>query len=139
VSPTSLTPDEIRAAAETHHELGPDYQSAVIESFLDKVGQEIDARVDARLAAAQPMPGLSPYQPNQPQPRQANPRNGSFALAVVSMVLGIPLTGIVAGTHLGIWALTIIWIAIAVINIAYATRDAHAHFHAQAGHHHGGR
>jgi len=51
---SSLSPEEIRAAAETHRELGPDYQSAVIESFLDKVGREIDARVDARLAGAEP-------------------------------------------------------------------------------------
>jgi len=49
-----LTPEEIRAAAETHRELGPDYQSAVIESFLDKVGREIDARVDQRMAIARP-------------------------------------------------------------------------------------
>src|SRR5215469_2798464 len=53
VNSPSLSPDEIRAAAETHRDLGPDYQSAVIESFLDKVGREIDARVDARVAAAQ--------------------------------------------------------------------------------------
>ena len=43
-------PDEVRAAAETHRELPPEYQTAVIESFLSKVDREIDARVDARLA-----------------------------------------------------------------------------------------
>jgi hypothetical protein len=48
-----LSPEEIRAAAEIHQELGPNYQQAVIESFLDKVGREIDARVDARLAQQQ--------------------------------------------------------------------------------------
>jgi hypothetical protein len=51
-----LTPDEIRAAAETHSEVGRDYSSAVIESFLDKVGREIDARVDARLNRYAPPP-----------------------------------------------------------------------------------
>src|ERR1700730_15654107 len=50
VGGSSLNPDEVRAAAATHHELGPEYQSAVIESFIDKVGREIDARVDSRLA-----------------------------------------------------------------------------------------
>ena len=49
VSTSSFTPDELRAAAEVNQELGPDYRDAVLESFLDKVGREIDARVDARL------------------------------------------------------------------------------------------
>jgi hypothetical protein len=37
---SSLSPEEIRAAAETHDELGPAYRDAVIESFLDKVGRD---------------------------------------------------------------------------------------------------
>lgn len=110
VSSTSLTPDEIRAAAEAHRELGPDYQAAVIESFLDKVGKEIDARVDARLAMAQP---------GARAPRQAG-RGGPLAVAIVSLALGIPLTGIIEGTHAGIVALAVIWAAIAVINVAYS-------------------
>jgi len=62
VSSSSLTPDEIRAAAETHNELGNEYQSAVIESFLEKVGNEIDARVDARLNTSRyPGPAQAPH------------------------------------------------------------------------------
>jgi hypothetical protein len=48
VNTTSLSAEELRAAAEIHRELGPDYQSAVIDSFLDRVGREIDARVGHR-------------------------------------------------------------------------------------------
>jgi hypothetical protein len=109
VSSTSLTPDEVRAAAETHRELGPDYQTAVIESFLDKVGREIDARVDSRLAMAQP---------GAVAPKQSG-RGGPLALAIVSLGVGIPLTAITEGTHSGLVALAVIWIAIAVINVAY--------------------
>lgn len=111
VSSTSLSPDEIRAAAETHRELGPDYQAAVIESFLDKVGREIDARVDARLASSQRAPGRL---------QRSSGRGGPLALAIVSLVAGIPLTGITEGTHTPISALIVIWLAIAVINVAYA-------------------
>ncbi len=109
---TSLNPDEIRAAAETHSELGREYQSAVIESFIDKVGREIDARVDARLAQ---------IQPQAPMQRSSSAgRGGPLALAIVSMSLGIPLTGILAGTHYSVMALAIVWIAIAVINVAFS-------------------
>jgi hypothetical protein len=46
---STLDPQEIRAAAETHKELGPEYSDAVIESFLERVDREITARIDARL------------------------------------------------------------------------------------------
>jgi hypothetical protein len=45
-----LSPQEIRAAAEVHRELGPEYSDAVVASFLEKVDREIAARVEARLA-----------------------------------------------------------------------------------------
>jgi hypothetical protein len=111
---SSLSPEEIRAAAETHHELGPGYRDAVIDSFLDKVGREIDARVDARLAQQQAA---------QPPARDRHGHSGSpMALAITSMVLGIPISAIAvaAGKNpAGALGLIVVWIAIAVINIAY--------------------
>lgn len=116
VNTPSLSPDEIRAAAETHRDLGPEYQSAVVESFLDRVGKEIDARVDARLAAA--------HMSDQRPARQRR-EGSSLALAIVSMALGIPLTAIAvaAGNNPpGFAGVLVIWIAIAVINVAYSRR-----------------
>ena len=49
-----LSPEDIRAAAGAHHELGPEYGDAVVASFLEKVDQVIAARVDERLAASRP-------------------------------------------------------------------------------------
>jgi hypothetical protein len=117
-SSSSFSPNEIRAAAETHRELGPDYRDAVVDSFLDKVGREIDARVDARLATAARQ---VPQQPERAPRRQFS----EVAMVGLTMGLGIPLSGIAvaAGTHpAGLWGLLVVWIAIAVINIAYATR-----------------
>lgn len=115
---SSLSPDEIRAAAETHRELPPEYQSAVIDSFLEKVSSEIDARVDARLATAyRQMPQPAP-------PKSARSYSPAF-LAAASLVFGIPLTAIVsaAGTHpVGFAGVLVIWAAIAVINVAWAGR-----------------
>jgi hypothetical protein len=111
-----LTPDEIRAAAETHRELGPDYQSAVIDSFLDKVGKEIDARVDQRMTA---------YSAYARPPIGRPPRGRSpMALAITSMSLGIPLSAIAlaipsSGTA-ALVALIVIWTAITAINLAYS-------------------
>src|SRR5260221_7813459 len=116
----SLTPDEIRAAAETHRELGPNYESAVIESFLDKVGREIDARVDARVALAQPYISSAPLAaPAKPASRERS----AFALAIVSMALGIPLTAltVTAGAHPVLSAGRLLgWPAITVLHMAYS-------------------
>ncbi len=116
MSSTSLTPDEIRAAAETHRELGPDYQSAVIDSFIDKVGKEIDARVDARLASARTVRGDRQLD----RPSQSGGRGAALALGIVSISLGIPITGIMAEGHYSAVALVLVWMAIAVINIAFS-------------------
>ena len=96
--------------------LGPGYRDAVIESFLEKVGGEIDARVAARLAALPPMPGPT-------RPRRGSGSGSPLALAVISMVLGIPISAIAvaAGAHpAGALGLIVVWLAIAAINLGYA-------------------
>jgi hypothetical protein len=52
MSTSPLSPEDIRAAAETYRELGPEYSDAVVASFIDKVDREVAARVAAQLAAA---------------------------------------------------------------------------------------
>ena len=111
---SSLSADEIRAAAETHRELPPEYQNAVIESFLAKVDGEIDARVDARLAACGHGRLRDRHRPRSP---------AFFALA--TMVAAIPLSAIAvaAGEHpAGFWGLLVVWAAIVAINVVYISR-----------------
>jgi anti-sigma factor RsiW len=43
------TRNDIAAATAAHHELGRDYDDAVAESLVDRIGAEIDKRIDARL------------------------------------------------------------------------------------------
>ena len=121
VTDSPLSAGEFRAAAETHKELGPEYRDAVLDQFVDRVGREIDARVDARLAqAARHQPGPIQYTPApQRQPRQFSP----LAMALGSITLGIPITAIVvaAGAHpVGFAGLLVVWLAIAAINLGYA-------------------
>jgi hypothetical protein len=76
-----LSPEEIRAAAEVHRELGPDYSDAVVASFLEKVDRAIAARVEARLA------GTPQTQPAKP----GNRRTLLTGMAIGGAVGGIPL------------------------------------------------
>jgi hypothetical protein len=52
MSTSPVSPEDIRAAAEVQQELGPEYNDAVVASFVDKVEREVAARVEARLAAS---------------------------------------------------------------------------------------
>jgi hypothetical protein len=124
VTDSPLSAGELRAAAETHKELPAEYRDAVLDSFVDRVGREIDARVDARLAQAAARP-VAP-QPGAPAPAPRAPKQFSpLAMALGSITLGIPITAIVvsAGAHpVGFWGLLVVWIAIAAINLGYAAR-----------------
>jgi hypothetical protein len=76
-----LSPQEIRAAAEVHQELGPEYSDAVVASFLEKVDREIAARVEARLAG---MP--------RPEPAKTDSRRTLLTgIAIGGAIGGIPL------------------------------------------------
>jgi hypothetical protein len=84
MSDSPWSPKEIRAAAAAHDELGPEYSDAVVASFLEKVEQEITARVDARVAG---MRGPEPEPPTDPDSRRT---------LLKGIVIGIAITGILA-------------------------------------------
>jgi hypothetical protein len=181
---------EIRASVAARADLGPGYDDAVAEGLVERIGAEIDKRIDARLghhhepaapAGAQPgvpmpagaagatepgvagpvgatgvpgvagVPGVGPpgpagYQPYQgyqgylgpmlppgyqlgpppARPPQVGARNvASTVTALGSMALGVAATAVVShGDTLGGrgFVILVIWIAIAIINIAYARR-----------------
>jgi hypothetical protein len=99
MSTSPLSPEDIRAAAETHAELGPEYGDAVLESFLAKVDREIDARVEERLGVRRTRPA------RDTRPRPARPARSSpgfvAGLAVGTVVTGLPLTWLVAWVAAG--------------------------------------
>ena len=96
-----LSPKDIRAAAGAHHELGPEYSDAVVASFLEKVDQQIAARIDERLAAS--APGSSPAEREN---RRALMKG--FAMGVASSVAAVLLVvGIKPGHHAFLWLLAV--------------------------------
>src|ERR1700732_2813424 len=81
-----MTRNDIAAAAAAHHELGRDYDGAVAESLIDRIGTEIDKRVDARLRAG------SPAARSPAQIRQSGKVHAGWAGAGI----GAGITGLVA-------------------------------------------
>jgi hypothetical protein len=100
--------EDLRAAAAADRELGRDYEPAVTDAFVDRLGREIDRRVDARLADRGPAIDA-----------------GAIVLALGSLGLGL---GIPSAMHdhfgtVATFVMTVAgWAAIVAINLAYARR-----------------
>ena len=137
--------DEITASVAAHQELGPRYDAAVAEGLVERIGEEIDRRIDARLGGGRPWPGQpqdSPPQPAAyrgpvaatppapaaappPAPRRSTGVSGAL-LGLGSMGLGVGATAVVVSHHVEAFAevimILLIWAAIALINVAHSQR-----------------
>jgi len=121
--------DEVRASAAAHRDLGPGYDTAVAEGLVERIGDEIDKRVDARLY------GQAPYQSPPPRPRlRREPAPGRVGFGAVVLALGSmgmaigataavlhpgdsPAGQVSAGQSV---LIALIWIVIGAVNVAYA-------------------
>lgn len=105
------TGDELKAAVSARRDLGPEFEDAVVDSFLDKMGQEIDRRVDERLAHTAP---------KAPAARSATVEGQRLALAIVSLVLGTAATILFMLFGEGSMAgLIPVWVGIIIVNAVY--------------------
>jgi len=108
-------PDDLGGALAARRELGVDAERALIEGFLDRTGQAIEARVDERIAQHRAATRI------QPEPDRRPGTGSKLALSIVSLTLGIPLSGIGAGIQggLGLAIIVVSWIAIVVVNVSF--------------------
>ena len=114
---------ELDATLQTRKDLGPEYESELVDSFMEKLDQRVDAVVDKRVRrqlAEQQMSIARGSTGNTTQ--QAGPLvNGlgaTFGLAVLSLILAIPLSAI-AAVNTGLPGLLIAWVGIVGVNAVY--------------------
>ena len=129
--------EDVAAAAAVHTELGQAYDGAVAEGLVERISSEIDKQVDARLAQRSLQPSVAAWT--------------NLAMGLGSIGLGIGATavtlqswssgGVVPKAELDLGSfraslltstrsvsttqvilIALIWIAIAVVNVAYARR-----------------
>ncbi|WP_157594448.1 hypothetical protein [Streptosporangium amethystogenes] len=98
----------MRATLEARRDLGPEYETALIESFVSRLDATIAHRVHTEMHAT----GM-----RWAQPRKAG--NPSITIALGSMGIGIPLTAIAAAAA-GSAGLLLAWGGIVAINVAHA-------------------
>jgi hypothetical protein len=109
-----LSAQDIRAAAEVHRELGPDYGDAVVESFLARIDQHIEARVEQQLASK-----TTPRRREIDPVRLSKQRTVFAGVVTGSVVAGAPLTACAwfmlrdAGGDAG----PLIWVWVAIVAV----------------------
>ncbi|MEU7898853.1 hypothetical protein AB0B45_39110 [Nonomuraea sp. NPDC049152] len=109
---TSPHGDELRAAVAARHDLGPDFEDSIIESFLDKMGKEVDRRVDERMAADA---GLAKRELRQ----QQSVAGMRLSLAIVSIVMGTIATVALTVGESGLLTYMVVWGGVFLVNLAF--------------------
>ncbi|WP_030242619.1 MULTISPECIES: membrane protein [unclassified Streptomyces] len=111
---------ELDATLQTRRELGEEYESALVESFLEKVDQRIDGMVERRVRRQ-----LAEQQTQTARDSRAPMATDSwgerFGFGIVSLVLAVPLSAIGGGIA-DTPGLAVAWAGIVGVNVAQAAR-----------------
>ncbi|MFF0203521.1 hypothetical protein [Streptomyces sp. NPDC005017] len=111
---------ELDATLHARRELGEEYDSALVESFLEKVDQRIDGAVERRVRRQ-----LAEQQMASARNRQTSGDTDSwgerYGFGIVSLVLAVPLSAIGGGIA-NLSGLLIAWTGIVGVNVVQAVR-----------------
>jgi len=113
-------------ARAVHQELGRDYDDAVAESLVDRIGAEIDKRIDARLRT-----GSSGSRP----PAESS-QSGKVQALFLGAGIGAALTGFVYliaehGSKHVLTAVIMVWVVLAVAGLGTAAVNRYRSMSAQ--------
>lgn len=101
--------DDIEATLDVRRERGAQIEPALVDAMAHKIEATVRRRFDAEVAERRRREVVD---------RSGN--GGRIAVAVVSLIMGVPLTAIALDA--GLLALTVVWTGIALVNIALGLR-----------------
>ncbi|MEU0676168.1 hypothetical protein ABZ330_25375 [Streptomyces sp. NPDC006172] len=111
---------ELDAALKARRELGEEYESALVDSFLEKVDQRIDGAVERRVRRQFAERQVATVRDGRAAEGQDS-WGARFGFGIVSLVLAIPLSAIgTANAHLP--GLIVTWTGIVGVNVVQAAR-----------------
>ncbi|WP_225840175.1 hypothetical protein [Streptomyces sp. NK08204] len=117
---SALDPKELDATVRARTELGAEYDSVLIDSFLEKVEQQIDETVDRRVRRHLAERQTATARESR-RPKPADTWAERYGFALLTLVLAIPLSAI-AGALTGLPGLVAAWSGIVGVNAAQAVR-----------------
>ncbi|WP_030216332.1 membrane protein [Streptomyces sp. NRRL WC-3626] len=111
---------ELHASLQARRELGEEYESALVDSFLEKVDQRIDGAVERRVRRQVAERQMTVARDAR-SPRVTDSWGDRFGFGIVSLVLAVPLSAIGGGVgHLP--GLLVTWLGIVGVNVVQAVR-----------------
>ncbi|ATL28290.1 hypothetical protein [Streptomyces formicae] len=114
---------ELDATLHARRELGEEYDSALVDSFLGKVEQRLDGTIDRRmrrhLAEQQMVVARGSRSPSNPLDSWSE----RFGFGIISLILAVPLSAI-GVVNAGMPGLFTTWAGIVGINAVQAVRGA---------------
>ncbi|MEU9200106.1 hypothetical protein [Streptomyces sp. NPDC048332] len=121
-APDTELKKELKATLHARSELGAEYESALVESFLEKVEQRLDGTLDRRvrrhLAERQISVAREARTPQLPLGNFGE----RFGFGIISLVLAIPLSAI-GVANAGIEGLVVAWLGIVGVNVVQAVHS----------------
>lgn len=125
---------ELDATLQARRELGEEYESALVDSFLEKVDQRIDGAVERRVRRQMAEQQMVVARGSR-SPKPTDSWGERFGFGIVSMVLAIPLSAIGGGiAHLP--GLLVAWAGIVGVNAFQAVRTSPELFRGRRRRHH---
>ncbi|WP_043468420.1 hypothetical protein [Kitasatospora sp. MBT66] len=112
---------DLDATLQARKELGPEYESELVDSFLARLDARVERRVAERLGPADGYGPTEGYGRPGYGPRRFG-RRSATRLPIVSLVLGIPLSGIAAESG-GFLGLLVCWGGILGVNVSSALAE----------------
>ncbi|MFC8417838.1 hypothetical protein [Streptomyces coelicoflavus] len=111
---------DLDATLRTRRELGEEYESALVDSFLEKVDQRIDGAVERRVRRQLAEQQMTTARDSR-SPKPTDTFGERFGFGIVSLVLAIPLSAIGGGVaHLP--GMLVAWAGIVGVNIVQVAR-----------------
>ncbi|MEU1126844.1 hypothetical protein ABZ371_25510 [Streptomyces sp. NPDC005899] len=112
---------ELDATLQARGELGPEYESALVDSFLEKVERRLDGTLDRQVrrhfAERQTATARGATRPA----KGGGGFGERFGFGAVSLVLAVPLSAI-GVANAGIDGLVVAWLGIVGVNAVHAAR-----------------
>jgi hypothetical protein len=103
MSTSELPRDDLAASLAARRELGPDYDAAFVDAVAERIEQ----------ATAVRRPVVAEIEKSE--------RAMALTVVCVSLVVSVPISAI-AAIQTGLAGLTVVWLALVAINVAFALR-----------------
>ncbi|GAA2768935.1 hypothetical protein GCM10010104_00450 [Streptomyces indiaensis] len=112
---------ELDATLHARRDLGEEYESALVESFLEKVDQRIDSAVERRVRRQLAEQQMQTARDSR-APRATDSWGERFGFGIVSLVLAVPLSAIGGGVA-RLPGMLVAWAGIVGVNLVQAARS----------------